>query len=396
MHRLDPHSRPRVIAAIVAALAAASLAACGSSDSSSTTTSASTSAATAAAPAATTTAPAAGGDAAQVVEAARAPLDAFDGPDTPPGAVPAGKELAVIYPLPAPLPQNASAGVVNAAKSLGWKTRLIDGKGTPKGYVDAMDQAISAGVDGIVLVAMPVELLQQQIKAAADAGIPVVAALPGNADPVPPEELGLFDYVRADYDKQGKVLGDWVVADAPDGAKAIRLESAEFSDLTHEGQVFADTLEAAGSDYQVVDVVSSPVTDILGGPQGVQRLAAAMRKNPDAKYVFILSESWSQIFLQAKKLTGRDDIVGLGSDGDVSVPLVAKGEELVMIGPDSKTYGWYAVDAMIRAFNGKPAVHYDIRSQLVDTTNAGGVKGAGITATYDYESEWKRLWDAGQ
>ncbi|HST37860.1 MAG TPA: substrate-binding domain-containing protein [Conexibacter sp.] len=393
MSRLQPGTRRRVAAtAVAAALAATGLSACGSSsgDDDAKTTAATTTAVT------TATTGAGGDAAAEIVAEARAPLSSFDGPATPPGPVPSGKELAVIYPLPAPLPQNASAGVVTAAEAVGWKTRLIDGKGTPKGYVDAIDQAISAGVDGIVLVAMPVELLQQQIKAAGAAGIPVVAALPGLAEPTPPERLGLFDYVRADYEQQGTTLGNWVVAEAPDGAEAIRLESAEFSDLTHESQQFAATLESAGPQYEIVEVVSSPVTDILGGPQGVQRLAAALRKHPDARYVFILSESWSQIFIQAKRLTGRDDVVGLGSDGDVSVPLVAKGEELVMIGPDSRTYGWYAVDALIRAFNDEPAVHYELRSQLVDTTNAGEVRGAGITAAYDYEAEWKRLWGDGE
>jgi hypothetical protein len=77
------------------------------------------------------------------------------------------------------------------------------------------------------------------------------------------------------------------------------------------------------------------------------------------------------------------------------VPLVKKGEPLVMIGPDTTTYGWYATDALIRAFNGKPAVHYDLRVQLVDEENAGEVQGAGITATYDFESEWKKLWGIG-
>lgn len=390
MKSIHPTARRAATVAVALALAAGA-AACGGSGSDDDGGSA-------AATAAATTAGASGSSAAagSLVEQARAPLSAFDGPSIPPRAVPQGKELAVLYPLPAPLPTNASEGVVKAAEAVGWRARLIDGKGTPKGYVDAFDQAISARVDGIVLVAMPVELLRAQIEAADAAGIPVVAALPSLAQPDPPEQFGLYDYVRADYELQGRTLADWVIQDAPDGAKAIRLESAEFPDLTHESQQFADALEQAGDDYEVVEVVSSPVTDIFGGPQGVQRLAAALRKNPDARYVFILSESWSQIFLQAKRLTGRDDVVGLGSDGDVSVPLVARGEELVMIGPDSRTYGWYAVDAMIRALNGEPAVHYEIRSQLVDGSNAGAVEGTGITATYDYEAAWTQLWEGAR
>lgn len=378
----NSHARRGAFAILLAALTFALLGAagCGSDDNSSDATASSGSSSEANA------------EAVAVVEEAREPLDEFDGPTEPPKEVPEGKEIAVIKPLPAPLPDRASAGVVEAAEAVGWETREIDGQGTPEGYVNAMEQAISAGVDGIALVAMPVPLLAEQIKKADSEGIPVVAALAslpeGNEDPA---EFGAFDFVNANYDEQGEALASWVIADAPDGAKAIRLTSPEFPDLSRESEVFGETLEGAG-DYEVVDVVDSPVTDIFGGPQGVQRLAAAMRSNPDVKYFFILSESWSQIFLQAKKVTGRDDVVGLGSDGDVSVPLVADGEELVMIGPDSLTYGWYTVDALIRAFNGEEPVGYALDSQLVDGTNAADVDGEGITATYDYASEWKKLW----
>jgi ABC-type sugar transport system substrate-binding protein len=300
----------------------------------------------------------------------------------------------VIYPLPAPLPLRATAGVEEAAKAVGWSVTKIDGRGTPEGYVNAVEKAISQKVDGIVLVAMPVPLLQAQIEKASAAGIPTTAILPSlPEEEADPSDYGLVDVVDSNHSEQGTVLGSWVVADAPEGAKAIRLVSPEFPDLTRESDEFAKALEAGGDGYEVVDVVESPVTDILGGPQGVQRLTAALRKHPDVTHVFMLSESWSQIFLQAKKTSGRDDVVGLGSDGDVTVPLVADGEELVMIGPDTLSYGWYAVDSLIRAFNDEPAVGpYRPDSQLVDTTNAQDVDGDGITAAYDFRSAWKQLW----
>lgn len=333
--------------------------------------------------------------AAEAVEAARAPLAEFDGPTESPGQVPPDKSIAVIYPLPAPLPSRAAESVVEAAEAVGWTARLIDGQGNPEGYVNAIEQAISSQVDGIVLVAMPVQLLQEQIKQANDAGITVVAALPGTVPPdAPPEEYGLFDYVSPNHYDEGYLLGQWVVQDSPEGAKAIVLTSPEFPDLTEEAEAFEQALVDAGSGFEVVDRAESPVTDILGGPQGVQRIAALIRKNPDAKYLFMLSESWAGIFLQAKETTGATDIAGLGSDGDFTVPAIKEGEKLVMIGPDTLTYGWYAVDALIRAFNGEAPVHYyeNMDIQLVDPANAPEVDGEGITATYDFRDAWKTLW----
>jgi ribose transport system substrate-binding protein len=329
----------------------------------------------------------------RAVRLARAPLARFDGPRTSPGQVPKGKSLDVIFPVAAPLPIRASQSVKTAAQAVGWSARLVNAQGTPQGYVNSVEQAVSRHVDAIVLVAMPVPLLQQQIRKASKAGIKVVAVLPalptGNASPA---AFGLFDYVSPSHDREGYTLGQWVVQDSPGGAQAIVLDSPEFPDLQRESKQFRKALSDAGTRFKVATVIESPVTDILGGPAGVQRLAAALRKYPDAKYMFMLSESWSGIFLQARQLTHRTDVAALGSDGDFSVPLVKKGTRIVMIGPDTLTYGWYAVDALIRAFNGKPPARYELHFQLVDTTNAKSVRGPGITATYDYQAAWKRLW----
>jgi ribose transport system substrate-binding protein len=332
--------------------------------------------------------------AAQAVNAARAPLAAFDGPSTPAGKPPAGKTLDVIYPVPAPNPLRGSQSVRNAAAAVGWSTRLINAQGTPQGYVNAVEEAIASKVNGIVLVDMPVPLLQSEIRKADAAGITVVAIQPSlPEDQPPPSQYGLFDYVTASHDQEGTLLGDWLISHSPSGASVIRLTSPEFPDLDRESNAFASTLRAAGSKFKIVAQVQSPVTDIEGGSQGVDRLSAALRQNPDANYMFILSENWVPIFLQAEKGLSATNVTALGSDGDTSVPLIKNGTKIVMVGPDTMTYGWYAVDALIRAFNHKPAILYaKLRVQLIDRTNAASVRGSGVTATYDYAAAWKKLW----
>lgn len=374
------------------------IAGCGSS--SSTTTSASTGAtggtSTAATPSQSSGRAPSGvvTAATDAVTAARAPLSSFDGPSGSPGKPPAGKSLAVIYPVPAPNPLRGSQSVKTAAAAVGWSARLINAQGTPQGYVNAVDQAIATKVSAIALVDMPVPLLQDEIKKANAAGIAVVAVQPSLPQDQPvPSQYNLFDYVTASHTHEGTVIADWIISHSPSGANVIRLTSPEFPDLDRESNTVASTLAAAGPEFKVVAQVQSPVTDIEGGSQGVQRLEAAMRQHPEAKYMYILSESWVSIALQAEKLANRTDITLLGSDGDTSVPLIKGGAKIVMIGPDTLTTGWYAVDALIRAFNHKPAIQYSsLHFQLVDGTNAAAVQGAGITATYDYAATWKKLW----
>jgi ribose transport system substrate-binding protein len=393
-----PWSRQRL--AVAAVLLIASVAAgCGSSTSttSHSTSSAGTASSGASSSGGSSSGTSSGGSssaAGQAVNAARAPLASFDGPSTSPGKPRAGQTLDVIYSVPAPNPLRGSQSVRNAAAAVGWSTRLINAQGTPQGYVNAVEEAIASKVNGIVLVDMPVPLLQSEIRKADAAGIVVVAVQPSLPEDAPaPSKYGLFDYVTASHDQEGTLLADWLISHSPSGASVIRLTSPEFPDLDRESNAFASTLRAAGPKFKVVAQVQSPVTDIEGGSQGVERLSAAMRQNPDANYMFILSENWVPIFLQAQKQISTSSVTALGSDGDTSVPLIKNGTKIVMVGPDTLTYGWYAVDALIRAFNHKPAIVYGkLRVQLIDKTNAAAVKGSGVTATYDYAAAWKKLW----
>jgi len=65
-------------------------------------------------------------------------------------------------------------GVEEAAKVLGWKVTLVDGKGTPQGYAAGVNQAITEGADGVVLGAIAPTQIPQELKQLKAAGIPVV------------------------------------------------------------------------------------------------------------------------------------------------------------------------------------------------------------------------------
>lgn len=335
--------------------------------------------------------------AAENVEEARQVVAEFDGPESGPESIPKDKKIAVIYPVAVPLPLRAAESVEAAAKELGWETMLIDGRGNPQGYVDALEQAVSAGVDGIVLVAMPVPLLAEQIAKAEKQGIPVTAILPALPEQdSKPAEFSLHDYASTNHNEEGYLMGEWVIQDAPEGAKAIALESPEFPDLQRQSKEFQRALSEAGPDYEVVETLESPVTDSEGS-QGAERLAAALKANPDVKYAFVL---FTNTFLQAQELSGRDDVIGLSADVDGWVPAVQEGANLVLVGTDAKVFGWYAVDGMIRAFNGEPAIGadgggYEVSGRLIDASNADEVEGDSIEVGYDNAAEWRALWGLG-
>ena len=102
------------------------------------------------------------------------PQTTWDGPTTGPKAA---KDKSIVY---VSLTQNSSGnansarGAEEAAKVLGWKFTLMDGKGTATGGADALAQAIALKPDAIILGSVSIENNKTLIKQANDAGIVVI------------------------------------------------------------------------------------------------------------------------------------------------------------------------------------------------------------------------------
>ena len=321
------------------------------------------------------------------VAAARRPLTTFAGPKVSPGPVPTGKSVVSIFSVPAPLPERSASGVAAAAKAIGWKGQVVSGNGNPAGWLAAINTAVTGGASAIVVTAGVPALMAPGIAKAKAAGAPFVDIFNGTPNPPP----GLTTTVAPPDGLEGYMLGEWVVQNAPNGASILAYDSPQFPDLQNAAARFRAAIRDAGPKYKIVEQTESPVTD-TGSPAGAQRMEALMRKHPEAKYFFVMSESWAGTFAQAVQATGRKDITGLGTDGDFFLPQIRKGANFVEIGPDTLEYGWYAMDALIRAFNHKPQLKYNIPFRLIDRTNANSTTGPGIANSYDFHAAWLKLW----
>jgi ABC-type sugar transport system substrate-binding protein len=322
------------------------------------------------------------------VARARKPMTRFTGPKSSPGPVPSGKSVVSIYSVPAPLPQRSAGGVVDAAKHIGWSGKVVFGNGNPPGWLAAINTAVTGGANAVVMSAGVPALIAPGIAKAKAAGAPFIDIFNGVKNPPP----GLVAQIGPPEFTEGYRLAEWIVAHTHGkGAQIIAYTSPQFPDLVVAYKGFTQGIKDAGSAYKIVNVTQSPATDI-GTAAGAQRMGALFQKYPQAKYIFCMSESWAGTFSQAVQQTGRKDITGLGTDGDFFLPAIRRGAKFVEIGPDTNEYGWFAMDAILRAMNHKPAVKYNVPFRLMDSTNAHSSKGQGISNSYDYRSAWLKLW----
>ena len=164
------------------------------------------------------------------------------------------------------------------AKKLGVTLIIQDAEGsTPKQGSD-LENALNQGVDGIVVAPTDVKATAPAIDAVLAEGIPLVAVdrrVEGTSSPVP--------YVAADNVAGGRLMGEWVIKNMPDGARIVvingQLGSSSGMDRV---KGIHEALAAGGDKFKIVaeqpadwdrgkalSVAQNILTSLTGNPPDV-------------------------------------------------------------------------------------------------------------------------------
>ncbi len=192
------------------------------------------------------------------------------------------------------LARRYAQGVEKAGAVLGWKVRVIDGRGDPGAWNGAILSAIAAKSDGIVLAAVPPLLVGDALKRAQDAHIPVVSVF----NPKPTVDDGIVAFVRPDHVAQGQLAAQWVAADSGGKAKVLLVEDKEFAELNQRVEGFKTGLAAcsgllnrrhgrihhwhdgaAFAERGLLGLQPLPRRDLRGGAIRLQRLLCRGRRS---------------------------------------------------------------------------------------------------------------------
>jgi ribose transport system substrate-binding protein len=155
-----------------------------------------------------------------VVEEYSRPNPPWDGPTTGPAAE---QDKLVVYVSTDQRNGGARGvgeGVVEAAETLGWEHRTIDGQGTVSGRSSGLTQAIALQPDAIVLGGIDATEQAALIQQAADAGIAVVG-WHSYAATGPHPQLPVFTNITTDPLKVAEAAGSYAVVTSNGEAGAI-------------------------------------------------------------------------------------------------------------------------------------------------------------------------------
>ena len=315
-----------------------------------------------------------------------------------------GKSMFLIPLVPNPFNQSIEDTMQSIAEQVGMDFTIYANEGQPSQWVQGMNAAIAASPDIIVLNTAPdPRLLQPQLQAAKDAGIPVlVTHFYDDSSPVPPDcdgcAAGVTALVTAPFYVAGEAAANWVIQDSQ-GTAHVLVIGAEDA-LPSPGTVlkiqetFANNCPAC-----TVQVINNPIADWNTKTQGV--IQSALTADPSINYVYPLYDAMVQGAVPAVETLGKADSVKvLSYNGSPYVlEFIQNGNIAAMdVGEDTVGIGYTNMDQAFRILLGLPTVPERTPIRIFDATNvdeAGTPPTVGTGYGGALKEGFLQLWGLG-
>lgn len=318
--------------------------------------------------------------------------DAWKGPTAAPSHE-AGKKIQVIVCTKGAAACMATGnGVIAAAKSLGWTAEIIDGGGTPQGYAQAWDTALSRKPDAIIGIAVPTLAVGDKLEEAKSQGIITVAT--GDAEP---DSGTAYDaYVSFRMPLMESLLAYAEIARTDGKADSIVVTDPSAPSLIEAMDQYKAIMKTCDG-CKVTDV-SWTIPDAIDPTKVNAIITGALAKNPDATTLTVPYSIGLPAVIQSVASAGKSDQVKiLVKDADpAGLEALKAGQVQYNAGASPTWAGWGSVDQVVRGLAGEDYLAGDQTGLGVVTFDAETVpadtdvdKWDGLV---DFASEYKKIW----
>ena len=284
--------------------------------------------------------------------------------------------------------------IKEAAARIGWQVTIIDGHGTPEGWLQGLTQAIALRMNGIVTDADATSL-KQVIKEADDRGI-VVVGIHAAAFPGPQPDVGLFVNIEEDPRDIGRAQADWIIAHSNGTARVIVTSSCEYAIACAKAHAAEARInECKGC--RVLEFSSSPMSEVSQRQPAL--VAAWVLKYGTPLYITSVADYTADFQVPALTAGGVDpkDVIIVSADGNKSAyqRIRAGGRyQQVTVSEPLEMLGYQAVDELNRGFHKMPPSGFVQSPYLVTPENVdaeGGDENAFIPSN-NYQQHYLALW----
>jgi ribose transport system substrate-binding protein len=316
---------------------------------------------------------------------------------------PPGKTIGILSAAQGdPLDLKEADSVQAAATAVGWKSVVLDGKGSPAEWNASIQQFIQQKVDGIFNVAVADNTVPAAMAAAAAAHIPVISVGAGTLASKPIAHPS-FASVDLPYGFMGQMEGYYMVAASNGTAKAAFMTSNLVPAVNQLITGSEDIVkQCAGCKVLDTSEVNLNANITPGIATQTQSLLSRFGKG-QIDYIVPPLDFMTEGATQALTAAGRSD-VKLLTNG--CVPGVTPGLDMIRKGgpvifcntPDEDWFGWAAVDQMGRHFAGLPTSNFLLPLAFWDPSNLTSATpdSPSTYSPFDFKSYYKKLWGVKQ
>jgi ribose transport system substrate-binding protein len=328
-------------------------------------------------------------EAKQFVAAAGSTAGEWKGPTASP-PIAAGKTIVIISCHQASNCAMDSAGALEAAEAVGWNATIVDGKGDVALYNASIRTAVNSGADGIVAIGLPPALIQDGMRYAHDAGVPIINGT---------EIAGPEDTFAASVDRelagQGEQLAKWMIADSGGTAKAVLIRADEFPAVKLRQDTVAQVFESC-ADCKILDSVNLTVSQ-GANPSYMQQFVQSIvsRFGEDLEYIVVPYGTLDGLIVPALRAAGREDVKVVSYDGNGQQVQLCRDGQVSAVAATMMTWsGWANVDQLNRVINGEPPAMQNIPGFLAtkDTCTQDGL--AEQAYDLDFRTQYLTMWGA--
>ncbi|WP_300037383.1 substrate-binding domain-containing protein [uncultured Roseobacter sp.] len=318
---------------------------------------------------------------------------AFDGPTSGPKAA----ESKTIVVLAADLKNGGILGVTNgveeAAETIGWEVRVLDGAGSVQGRTAAIGQALALQPDGLIINGFDAVEQQAALEGVVAADIPMVAWHSGpkiGCD----APGGIFANVSTDAMTVSEVAAKWAMEDGGDKVGAVIFTDSTYQIAIDKADRIKETIEAMGG--TVLEYVDTPIADTSTrmGPL----TTSLLQKHGDSwTHALAINDLYFDFMgpaLAAAGIKGEGSPkAGSAGDGSEAAFQRIRGAQYqaITVAEPLNLQGWQLVDELNRAIQGEACSGYVTAPALVTQE---GLAKLGDSNAFDPDSPYREAYSA--
>lgn len=287
----------------------------------------------------------------------------------------------------------AAKGVEEAAKAIGWTSRVIDGQGDQAGISAAFGQALALKPAGIVVGGFDPNSIKAQIAQANAANIPIVGwhAL---SDPGPSTDPKLFSNVTTPVSDVAKISAEWIIAKSNGEAGVVVFTDNSIPFAAGKATMLETELKKCSS-VKVLQVENIPIPD--AGTRTPQEFSSLVSKlGAGWNYSVAINDLYFDNAATPLRAAGKDGAgapfnVGAGDGSAAAFQRIASKQFQAATVPEPLNQeGWQIIDEFNRAFNKAAASGYVPAVHVTDVSNVG--TSTAWDPANGYQDAYKKIW----